>query len=138
MKSKKKSRTDPAVMLLDLIIVIMIFVLIGVGGRLAFYVHLTERSMKFAQDAPRMSFDLTRNDYAALIEGKYMNTFNGYEDPKSYHALADYIEALSKYKIYDGKGYDDKAREQKAIMDSSREEMGELTVFADKVDVMFN
>lgn len=133
----KKNKADPVVVLLDFVIVIMIFVLIVVGYRLFFYVHITTRSMSYTQDAQRMSFDLSRDDYAALIEGKYMNTFNGYDDPKSYHALAEYVEALSLYKIYNEKGYEDKAREKKAIMDRSREEMGNLSVFADKVDVMF-
>ncbi|MCR5358000.1 MAG: hypothetical protein K6E63_11430 [Lachnospiraceae bacterium] len=133
----KKKKPDPVVMLLDFVIVVMIFVLIAVGFRLYFYVHLTTRSMKFSQDASRMSFDLSRDDYAALIEGKYMNTFNGNNDAKSYHVLADYVEALSQYKIFSKKGYDEKALEQKTKMDRSRKEMGDLSVFADKADVMF-
>jgi hypothetical protein len=115
----------------------MIFVLIGVGYRLYFYRHITFRSMSYSQDASRMSFDLTKDDYASLIEGRYMNSFNGYDDPKSYHALADYIEALSRYKIYHEKGYDDKAADQKAIMERSRREIGNLTIFADKADELF-
>ncbi len=133
----KKSKSDPVVILLDLVIIIMIFVLIAVGYRLYFYKHIVTRSMTFMQDASRLSYDLGRNDYASLIQGTYVNRFNGYNDPKSYHALADYIEALSQYKIYYEKGYDDKARHQQEIMDKSRKEMGDLTIFADKADGMF-
>ena len=88
------------------------------------------------QDAGRMAFDLERHDYASLIEGRYFNEFNGYK-AEGYHALADYVHAASMYKVYAAKGYTDKADRQKEIMDRSRKEMGELTIFADEVDEMF-
>ena len=136
-KKKQKQKTDPVVALLNFIIVVMVIALIPVGINAWFYVSRIERTGSFTQDASRMSFDLTRDDYASLIQGKYVNEFNGISEPKSYHALADYTEAVSKYKVYADLGYDDKADKQKDIMDKSRTGMGELTIFADKVDVMF-
>lgn len=137
-KHKEKKKKDPIVVLLDFIIVIMILAMIPIGFNAWFYLDRLNNTGSFTQDASRMSFDLTRDDYASLIQGKYVNEFNGITDSKSYHALADYTEAVSKYKIYAGKGYDDKADKQKNIMDKSRKDMGELTVFADKVDAMFD
>ena len=136
-RNKKKDKRDPAVSFLDFIIVITVFAMIPVGFRMWFYLGRMQ-THSFTQEASRMSFDLTRNDYASLIQGKYINEFNGINDTKSYHALADYTEAVSMYKIYVEKGYDDRAGEEKKAMDKARKDMGELTVFADKVDVMFD
>ncbi len=137
-RHKEKKKKDPIVTLLDFIIVIMILAMIPVGINAWFYLDRLNYTGSFTQDASRMSFDLTRDDYASLIQGKYVNEFNGITESVSYHALADYTEAVSKYKVYEGKGYTDKADKQKEIMDRSRNNLGELTVFADKVDAMFD
>ena len=84
-----------------------------------------------------MAFELQQGDYAALIQDKYMNEFNGNTKPAAYHALADYVKASFLYKIYDTKGYTDRAKEQKTAMEESRANMKDLEVFADKVDQMF-
>lgn len=138
-KHKKKNKnSDPVVNLLDIIIVVMIFAMIPVGYNLIFYLGRANAFSSFTQDASRMSFDLTKNDYASLIQGKYMNEFNGITESASYHALAEYTEAVSEYKVYVEKGYADRADRQKKIMDKSREKMGDLNIFADKVDMMFD
>ncbi len=134
--SKEKKKRDPVILLLDLIIFLMIFVMLAVGFNALFFKNRAdERS--FSQDANMMSFNLQRDDYASLIQGKYINEFNGYTETARYHALADYIEAASLYKVYAAKKDDVRAEEQKAVMAAARAEMGELTVFADKADEMF-
>ena len=40
------------------------------------------------------------------------------------------------YRIYDAKEYADRAALMQSVMDESRDGMGELEVFADKVDKM--
>ncbi|MCR5508031.1 MAG: hypothetical protein K6F34_05025 [Lachnospiraceae bacterium] len=134
--SKEKKKKDPVVMTLDLVIVILIFVMLGVGIRLLFYKSIAKERSNFSQDAGRMAFDVERNDYASLIRARYMNEFNGYEATE-YHALADYVEAISMYKVYNTMGYADKSEWEKDIMERSRKDMKELTVFADRIDEMF-
>ncbi len=134
--SKNKEKKDPVILLLDLIIIILIFVMLFVGGNALFYKNRADKR-SFSQDAGMMAFELERGDYAGLIQGKYINRFNGDTEAEEYYALGDYIEAASMYKVYAAKGYTDRMSEQKAIMDSSREKMGDLTVFADKADRMF-
>ncbi len=136
-QKQDKRKKDPVIILLDLIIVILIFGLLKAGGSLLFYKSLDGGRSSFEQDAGRMAFDVERNDYASLISGKYINEINGKTDSSGYHALADYVEAASLYKVYETKGYTDRAKQQKAIMDSARSKMGELTVYADKADEMF-
>ena len=121
---------------LDLIIVLLIFVMLFVGQSAAFYKSRADKR-SFSQDGGMMSFELQQGDYAGLIQGKYINEFNGDTEMTGYNALAEYVEAASLYKVYDAKGYADRANEQKTIMDESRIKMKELTVFADKVDKMF-
>ncbi len=135
--SDKKKKFDPVVLLLDILIIVMVLGMIPVGYNFFFYRSRAKEFMNYSQDAGKMSFELSRNDYASLIRARYMNEFNGI-DYDSYGALAEYVEALSHYKVYNEKGYADKAGEQMEIMQQSRKEMGELTVFADKVDKMFN
>ena len=133
---KEKKPKDPVIIVLDVIIVLLIFVMIFVGAKTAFYKILANES-SFSEDASMMAFELQQGDYAALIQDKYMNEFNGNTKPAAYHALADYVEASFLYKINDTKGYTDRANEQKAAMEESRANMKELEVFADKVDQMF-
>ena len=133
----KKKKFDPVVLLLDIFIIVMVIGMIPVGYNFFFYKSRAKNFMNYTQDASKLSFDLGQNDYASLIRARYMNDFNGI-DQTSYDALADYVEALSHYKVYSKKGYKDRAAEQKQIMQQSRGEMGELTVFADKVDKMFD
>ena len=106
------------------------------GANALLYREIADRKT-FAQDAESMSFDIQNGNYAGLIQGKYMNEFYGETEPTGYHALGDYVEAAFFYKVYDTKGYTEKANKQKAIMDESRVKMKELTVFADKADKMF-
>ena len=133
----KKKKFDPVVLLLDIFIIVMVIGMIPVGYNFFFYKSRAKNFMNYTQDASKLSFDLGQNDYASLIRARYMNSFNGIENT-SYDALADYVEALSHYKVYNEKGYTDRAGEQMEIMQQSRGEMGELTVFADKVDKMFD
>lgn len=135
-KKKEKKEKDPAIKLLDIVIIVLIFVTLYVGQSAAFYKSRADKK-SFSQDAGMMSFELQEGDYAAFIQGKYINEFNGNMEPAGYHSLADYIEAASMYKIYNVRGYTDKADKQRAVMDKARAEMGELTVFADKADKMF-
>jgi len=135
--NKEKAKKDPVIFLLDIIIISMIFVIIAVGIRLVATVQYRNTKAYFMEDASTMAFDLKENYYSGLIQGKYMNEINGNYEAKSYHALADYVEALSKYKVYKVKGYNKKALQQQEIMAGSRNEMGDLTIFADKVDKMF-
>ena len=135
--SDKKKKLDPVVLLLDILIIVMVFGMIPVGYKFFFYRSRSKNFMSYTQDASKISFELGQNDYASLIRARYMNDFNGI-DYTSYDALADYVEALSHYKVYNEKGYSDRAKEQMEIMQQSREEMGEMTVFADKVDKMFD
>ena len=135
MKREKKPK-DPVIIALDVIIILLIFVMIFVGTRVAFY-KIIANNMSFSEDASMMAFELQRGDYAGLIQDKYMNEFNGYTKPDAYHRLADYVEASFLYRIYDTKGYADRAGEQKTVMDEARADMKELEVFADKVDQMF-
>ena len=134
---KEKKKRDIVVDLLDLVIVVMIFVILSAGYNLWFYITVANESSSFMQDSKMMSFELQNNDYASLIQGKYINEINGSKESKSYQALADYTEAASKYKIYVKKGDNVAAQKQKAIMDKARSEMGKLTIFADNVDDMF-
>ena len=135
-KSKQKKNKDPMITLLDLVIVVLIFVMLYSAQSALFYKSRVNKK-SFSQDASRLAFDLQRNDYASFIQGNYINEFNGETVSEGYHALAEYIEAASVYKVYDAKGYTDRAAEQKTIMSESRKVMGELTVFADKADEMF-
>lgn len=135
--SKGKSKTDLVVILLDIVIILLVFYIIGVGQMLKFNLELTKQHGSFVQEAEMLSFELDNNDYVSMIRGKYINEYNGEKESKSYHALADYVEAASKYKIYDNKGYTDRAKVQKDIMDKARTKMGELKLFADRVDKMF-
>ncbi len=135
-KDREKKKKDPAILALDLMIVVLIFAIIYNGATAFFYKSRADKR-SFSQDAGMLSFELERGDYAGFIQGKYINQINGDTEAASYYALADYIEAASMYKVYSAKGYEDRAAEQKAIMDESRENMGELTVFADEVDSMF-
>ncbi len=134
-KDKQSKDKDPVIRLLDLIIVVLIFVLIHAAGSAVFYMGRVNKKT-FSQDAGRLAFDLQRNDYVSFIQGNYINDFNDDTESESYHALAEYIEAASVYKVYDAKGYTDRAAGQKSIMEESRGKMGELTVFADKADAM--
>jgi len=136
--NKEKKKSDPVIILLDLVIVAMVFVILVTGLRLSFVISHNKRASTFMQEPSMMSFEVSNNNYAGLIQGKYINKFNGDESTASYNALADYVEALSKYKVYIAKGYDEKASEQEKIMARARVEMGDLTIFADKVDVMFD
>lgn len=132
----KKKKKEPIVIILDIVIILLIPVLLLVGSNLKFYMDFEKESMSFGQDSSSFSFDLQNSNYASLIQGKYINEFNGETGGDSYQALADYVEASTKYKVYNGKGYMDNAKEQLRIMDEARKEMGELSVFADKVDGM--
>lgn len=137
-KDKKKKKFDPVVLLLDLIIIVMFFVMVMIGFNLLFYWEFAKESSTFMQDTDFMSYELQKNNYSGLIQGKYVNEIYGDNTNKSYHALADYVEASSKYKVYIEKGYDDRALEEKKIMDKARKKMGNLTVFADKSDRKFD
>ncbi len=135
--NKEKKRKDPVIILLDIIIVALIFVTLYVGQSYVFYkIRMNEET--FVADPDKMAFELQRGDYAGLIQGKYMNEFNGNAETPGYHSLADYVEAAFAYKVYDAKGYTREANEQKAIMDEARVKMEELTIFADKVDKWLN
>ena len=133
--SRKKTKQDPVNIFLDVIIIILIFVMIPVGF---FYYSARSYAVKpsFTKDAQMMGFLLGKRDYAAFIQGRYINSYNGDTSTDGYNALADYIEADFKYKIYDAKNFKAKADEQKDIMESARKQMGELTVFTDQVDEM--
>jgi len=136
-KKKEKKKTDLVVLVLDLVIVAMLFWVIYVGISMAFYMKVAKEFSSFSQDANMMSYELETNDYASFIRGNYMNELTDNTKSKSYQALASYVEAKSMYKVYAFKGYDDKAKAEQDIMDESRAKMGTLTVYADKVDKMF-
>lgn len=112
----------------------MILIMIEAGATLIHEIKFTKESNTFMQDANLMSFELQNNDYSSLVQGKYMNEFHGNNDAQLYHELGNYTEAAFHYKVYSNKGYEDRAKEQKEIMDNARNEMGKLEVFADKVD----
>lgn len=135
--SKEKKKIDPQIILLDLIIVIMVFVMLGVGFNLYFEISFDREYSSGKREAGTMSYELSQNNYSSFIRDNYINEYNGFNDARSYNALADYVEALSLYKVYSAKGYDKRADEQAKIMDRARNEMGELTVFADKADERF-
>lgn len=132
--SKTKKKTDPVVVLLDLVIIALIFVMLIVGIEFYFNFSYEKRGGTFMQEANEMAFDLERNNYASLIQGAYMNKINGKTDTAQYHDLAEYTEAAFLYKVYAGKGNAAEAGEQKEIMDRARQDMGSLTIFADRVD----
>ena len=134
--SKEKKKTDPVVVLLDLVIVVLFYVMIMVGMFLYQNISFEKETGSFAQDATRMSYDLQKNDFSSLIQGAYINKINNHNDTEMYHKLAEYTEAAFMYKVYDEKGQVAEADRQKEIMDSSRKTMGNMTVFADKVDEM--
>ena len=135
--SKEKKKIDPQIILLDLIIVMMVFVMLGVGYGLYFEISFDKEYSSGIRDASKMSYELSENNYSSFIRDNYINEYNGYNEAVSYKALADYVEALSLYKVYSAKGYDMRADEQAKIMDRARSEMGELTIFADKADEKF-
>lgn len=137
-KTKEKKPKDPVIIALDVTIVILIIAMIFVGEKAVIYKMVADESSSFAQNASMMSFELQRGDYAGLIQDKYMNEFNGNTKPDAYNSLADYVEASFLYKIYDTKGYRDRAGVQKAAMDKARANMQELEAFADKIDMMFD
>ncbi len=135
--SKTKEKKDSLTIILDIIIIAMVFVVIGVGYRLYYHYSFAKDASNFMQDSHSMAFELERNDYATLIQGKYINEINGDTSSKDYHALADYVEAAFNHKIYEGMGYTEKAHDQKEIMNESLEDMGSLTIFAEQADEMF-
>ena len=134
MKDRKK--TDPVNILLDLIIIIMIIAMIPVG-----FIYYTSKSYAekppFSKDAQMMGFLLGNRDYAALIQGRYINTYNGDTSTEGYNALADYIEADFKLKIYDAKNLKQDAQKQEEIKQNALDQMGQLSVFTGQVDEMF-
>ncbi|MCQ2540062.1 MAG: hypothetical protein MJ114_06385 [Acetatifactor sp.] len=132
--SKTKKKTDPVVVLLDLVIIALIFVMLIVGIEFYFNFSYEKRGGTFMQEAKEMAFDLERNNYASLIQGAYMNKINGKTDTAQYHELAEYTEAAFLYKVYEGKGKAAETAAQKEIMDRARQNMGSLTIFADRVD----
>lgn len=136
--NKEKKKKDPVVLLLDLIIIVLIYVMIVIGVNLFQDVNHEKKMGGLRQDASLMSYHLEKNDYASLIQGSYVNTFSNIDDTEMYHELANYAEAAFLYKIYVEKEKTAEADKQKDIMENSRESMGSLTVFADKVDKMIN
>lgn len=137
MSKEKKKKRDWLLILLDFIIVVMVFVIVDAAFMLYLSVDFAKNSTSFGQNADLMSYELSTNNYAGMIQGRYINEFNGEKGTKSYCALAEYVEAASKYKVYVAKGKADKAGIEKATMISSREEMKELTIFADRIDRIF-
>jgi len=136
-KIENKKKTDSVVLLLDLAIFLMTIVLVGVGLTLRDTKNRADKFSTFTQDANRLKFELENNDFEGLISGKYSNEIFGDNDADSLHAVADYIEAVSKYKIFVGKGYGVAAQEQQILMDTARERMGVLKIYADRIDGMF-
>ena len=137
MSKKNKKKADIVVNLLDIVIIIMVFVILYVGFSLKISIDFAKESSTFMQDADRMSFELSNNNYALLVQGKYVNEINGNTESEAYHMLANYVEAVSKYKVYEKKGYDERADKQKAIMDDARKKLDKMTIFADRIDKMF-
>lgn len=135
--SKEKKKFDLIAFILDIVIIVMLFVMFYTVSEFWTYRNYAKESATFSQDATRMAYDVEKNDYASLIQGKYVNEITGDNSAKTYNALANYVEALSMYKVYEKKGYTDKAQVQKRIMSTSRKEMKELKIVADKVDKMF-
>ena len=134
-KTKEKRKKDPVILLLDGIIIALIFVTLGVGQSALFDKNRADRR-PFSQDAELMSFELQSGDYAGLIQGSYFNTFGGESEPDSYRHLAEYAEAAFLYRVYHTKGDAGRAEEKRDVMEEARAGMGELTVFADKLDRM--
>lgn len=132
-----KKKIDWLVLLLDALIVVMVFVVLWSGISFFFYWNFSREASTLMQNADMLSYELQNNDYASIIQGRYINEINGKKDAKSYHALAEYTEAASKYKVYVTKGYAEKAGKQRNIMDRSRIEMDKMTIFADKIDKLF-
>ena len=133
--SKDKKKRDPVNIVLNIIIFVLVFVMIGIGIQALFYKNLADERRSHTVSTELMAFSLEEGNYASFIRDKYMNEINDAVKAPEYHALAGYMEAAFKYRIYDTKGYTGKADEQKTIMDESREKMGSLTVFADKFDM---
>ena len=134
-KQTDKKRKDPVIKVLDIIIVGLIFVMIYVGMNALFYMERADKR-SFEQDSSGMAFDLQEENYASLIQSRHINEINGNTKPEAYHLLADYVQAAFMYRIYDAKEYADRAALMQSVMDESRDGMGELEVFADKVDKM--
>ena len=134
-KQTDKKRKDPVIIVLDIIIVGLIFVMIYVGMNALFYMERADKR-SFEQDSSGMAFDLQEENYASLIQSRHINEINGNTKPEAYHMLADYVQAAFMYRIYDAKKYADRAALMQSVMDESRDGMGELEVFADKVDKM--
>ncbi|MCR5476367.1 MAG: hypothetical protein K6E92_01935 [Lachnospiraceae bacterium] len=132
---REKGKKDPVIRLLDGIIVVLIFVTLWQVPSAWFYKNRADRNL-FSQDAEIMSFELQKGDYAGLIQGSYFNDFGGDQEPDGYRHLADYAEAAFLYRVYHTMGDSRRADLQKAVMEEARAGMGELTVFADKVDRM--
>ena len=134
-KQTDKKRKDPVIIVLDIIIVGLIFVMIYVGMNALFYMERADKR-SFEQDSSGMAFYLQEENYASLIQSRHINEINGNTKPEAYHLLADYVQAAFMYRIYDAKEYTDRAALMQSVMDESRDGMGELEVFADKVDKM--
>lgn len=135
--SKTKKKKDWVVSLLDSIIVLLLFLMIYVGTNLLFEMKVEKDLLYLQQDAAMLSYELSNEDYARIIQGRYLNEINGEKGNAMFHALADYVEASSKYKIYAEKGYTDRAQEQKEIMDQAYKSMGDLVIYTKKIDAMF-
>ena len=133
--SREKKKTDPVNILLDLIIIILIIAMIPVG-----FLYYTSKSYaekpSFTADSQMMGFLLEKKNYASFVQGSYINRYNGDTQTGGYNALADYMEAKFHYRIYDKKGYATMAEKEQAVMEKTRSEMGNLTVFADRFDQM--
>ena len=134
----KKKKTDWLVVLMDIMIIVLVFVILWAAFSFYFYWDFAKQSSSFIQNSDMMSYELQNNDYAAIIQGRYINEFNGKKENKSYNALAEYVEAASMYKVYVAKGYAEKASKERNVMDRSRIEMDKLTIFANRVDKMFD
>lgn len=134
---KSKKEKDSIVFLLNFIISVLVVVVIVTGIRLYFALDFMREPSYFVQKADFMAHRLERADYAYLIQGKYVNESVGYEGNRFYHALAEYIEATSLEKVYTEKGYTERADKQKKIKEEARKKMGNLIIFTEKIDKLF-
>lgn len=132
-----KEKNDSVNLFMNFCIVVLVLVAVAVGLILYETKKRDNDRFSFSRDAHMLEFEIKNSAYADLIMGKYINEFEGKEQALYYSALADYVEALSKYKVYSAKGYDERAKEQRDIMIRSRKDMGNLTVYADLADDMF-
>ncbi len=135
---ERSKKHDAINMFLDILIVAALFWLVICIFNLAFS-HSVRDLGDSTRDVGMFSFELRQDNYADMIHSRHYNIAAGLTEDKKpefteYYALSEYYENAFLYKVYDAKGYTQRAEKSKSIMDEALDKAGDLKIMADKID----